>query len=1154
MKSVKRSLALFLAVLLTVSGIPAFGDTVAAQEEAKEEIYFNTGSLEVKVVEESELEDSYDCTVLTDIFDENGNYTINIPEPNPFFPYEVQFTFNGEKWNEWFMSPDDSVEIGGHIFTVSAYMDGTQATQITLEVGGKEVVVYPEAKEFTNDPEGGIATMSLLPLEEKRLTVDLTAYNPLELTMVKVKTLLQGENVADNATVAWTQYYGNDFDIIGVEDSVNLKRDSSLQLIVGDGDQLNPDNVRYIIEARTSDSMNWLVPVLYSQTISESGNIVRNNVEILDKYTYYSSYYSPVLQCVGAAYEDVADKDSYVSFAPLNNEIGSYVKVFAGNYQSAEEAQVADDLTESFFCTDMEQNNAGLKMDSSMYVTIVAYSAEGEVVGCLPIRVSLQTHKASSRISFGYLYDKRIENDRVIFSDITTTVSTSYGSGNNIRTYKLYDEYSLSGIYYTYLNYYNNDIIANNEITAVFQGNYRSISEAVTAGAENIKDEITSSNRYVVDFSKEVYFTIFIGQDGEEGQKIYHYQLKTEESGISEHASGLHGGTAVSFTGLNGEGGKNIAVHKSSDNNDSYGAFKILLVGEDTDLTNIAPEFRTSTGVNLYAVGSSSPEVSGENYHDFSNGPIQYTAAAENGSDSENYWLYIVKPSSVTGVKQLYISSLADSSAVTTEKDGVIYTTREIMLDSLHSNDLHNILLTNIGTDELSNLSVELTSEVVELDDYWTLHGKFGLSGFNTIERSTSYGELPNFAKIVLKKKEGIEDGTDVSGTLTIKSGDTTLIVMNLTGTVGNPSIVTSEIPGAVKYVPYGTMIQNSNKYSWNKVSYELYAGALPEGMVIKPNGELYGVPKEEGEFTFTVRMTNSYTSFSSDIKTFTLNVAENTDENVDNATDTGYELKERIIDVGSADRYLIVSSGIFPEFQDIYLDGIKLQEGEDYEAESGSTRITIKGQTLENAGEGTHTLGMEFRETDSNELKRAAQNYTFDGNVGDDDQNSDSNIGSDSQENIYNNSIDYQNADEYSNAIYRITYLGNGSVYVSGTHRIAKAYDISLNDENAQFPITIVMKVPSGMDITKTKILHLNSQNGVDETFYYGKGFTYNPADNTVTFTVTHLSKFIFVEMADSPLTADHTPLGLYLVLMALSIGSVVFITLLNKKKKYFE
>ena len=286
-----------------------------------------------------------------------------------------------------------------------------------------------------------------------------------------------------------------------------------------------------------------------------------------------------------------------------------------------------------------------------------------------------------------------------------------------------------------------------------------------------------------------------------------------------------------------------------------------------------------------------------------------------------------------------------------------------------------------MGTEAISALSVDLVSDSVELDKYWTLSGDYDLSGCTTLKTTASHGELPNLAKIRIKAKDGITGTAD--GVLTIKSGNKTLMILTLTGSVGDPSIITKEIPQAVKYVPYGTMIQNSNKYSWNTVSYRLVSGKLPAGMEIKANGEIYGVPRETGEFTFTVMMENGYNNFASSTMTYTLTVLENTDPNVESATDTGYDLTERIQNVtpDSTSDQTLVSQGIYAEFVDVYLDGVKLVKDVDYTAESGSTRITIRSQTLKASNKsGTHTLGIEFRTQDTDTLKRAAQNYQVEG------------------------------------------------------------------------------------------------------------------------------------------------------------------------------
>ena len=203
-----------------------------------------------------------------------------------------------------------------------------------------------------------------------------------------------------------------------------------------------------------------------------------------------------------------------------------------------------------------------------------------------------------------------------------------------------------------------------------------------------------------------------------------------------------------------------------------------------------------------------------------------------------------------------------------------------------------------------------------------------------------------------------------------------------------NSSIAAMEIPKAMKYVPYSYIIQNSNQLSRNTPNYQLKSGSLPEGINIKSDGELYGVPEETGTFTFTVKMDNnaddSNNTLSLSEQTFTLQVIDNTNTNIESMTDPGYELIERVpnltqdIDTDQT----MVSKGDYEEFVNLFLDGVKLEREVDYTAESGSTRITIKNQTLKRFNTpGTHTLAMEFRTKRTNILRWAAQNYVVSGN-----------------------------------------------------------------------------------------------------------------------------------------------------------------------------
>lgn len=962
-----------------------------------DEIVFNTGNGNVTIAQSSVS--GNDCA--DDYFEEDGSYTIQT-ELNAFFPYEVQFTYNGEVSRQWFMTPDSSLEIGGHTFYVNAVSDGTMVTQMSLEVGGDTIVVYPEEKEFSDGM--AIAPFSLLPIKEVSLgMVDLSGYTPVELTQVSVKALL-GSNVADGDKIAWKIGYSDrdDYTVSQSGDridlSVNTYYSSSmrLEMVVGSGDQLDADAVRYSLSARITASEKWLIPTIYMQ--NEQG--IRTALSTVEDDTrYYDDKKDDREMRIYAATSEVGTVNSaYVSLG-VNPGIytGNYhLRAFEGNHASAAEAMAAAEITDRIFCGDMTQANAGYLVQryTDTWITVVSYDDSGNVTGCLPFYLYLSTRGYS--LSWYSLYMKNSNGN--LTSGLVQTSHSQYEDGCSYRIYTLYKGYAANGTYYQRFDFSKDGVDSPESVAGAYLGLYNSLAEAAAAGATDIKAQLFGTEGYAADYSNGVYMTIIVGADGTPEQMVWKYCIKTEEGTVSPSPS-MSSGSQVTFYRFKTEDGTYIPCYQVSDSDDSYGEYNYLtvLVGKDvTDaqLSHLAPEFSVSYGAKLYAAGSSTEEISEVSFHDFTN-TVQYTVSAENGKNAKNYWVQVVR--AADGAGQLYINSLADADAETQLKDGVIYSTREVMLDGYHYN-VHDILFANMGTEAVKKLSVELVSDTVQLNDYWTLKGEEDLLGFVDTEgyqptadgsqgNSSNYGELWNLAKVRLTAKKGVAAGTDVSGTLTVKSEGKTLMVLTLTGTVGNPSITTTEIPEAVRYVPYGTMIQNSNKYSWNQVSYELYSGSLPAGMTVKPNGELYGVPREAGQFTFTVRMTNSYSSFGDSSKTYTMVVKENTDANVDAATDSGYDLTQRVQYEysASAGDQLMVSQGVYGEFEDLYLDGVKLTDGVDYTSESGSTRITIYAQTLtNNLADGTHTLGIEFR-TQADTLKRAAQNYVIgDVNSGD--------------------------------------------------------------------------------------------------------------------------------------------------------------------------
>lgn len=601
-----------------------------------------------------------------------------------------------------------------------------------------------------------------------------------------------------------------------------------------------------------------------------------------------------------------------------------------------------------------------------------------------------------------------VEYDTVNQGDVTSTYGDIYSLTDGVECHT----------YYSYLEfpaddpmYWGVDVLESGTegvgflVRSAYVGNFDSEAQAQQAGAANIRDQIAAESgkdRYKADFSKGVDFTIFTyGSD-----TPHKFRIK-----VVDGEKSLFGDSSdVTFTGLIGRNGEVPSWHVTHNEDDSYaeGNYVTFFVDSSTDLTCLAPTFKLKDGLRLYRTGSSSAIAPGKDFVDFSKGAVEYSSSSQSGVKSTNYWIQVLK---VEDGQHLYVTSLLDENANTHVENGVTYSTRETIFDEGHKN-VHDIFVANIGTQDIPNLKAELTdSEALELDEFYTLTGNSTLPGFTKLAEKKYTGiyaeteeelkledeketRAANFARVKLRLKDGHSADEKISGTLTFKSGDTTLLVLTLTGTVGNPRLVTKDIPQAVKYVPYGTILQNTNKYSNNIIRYKITDGALPDGMVLHRNGEIYGVPKEAGTFTFTITMSNSRLGFADSKQEYTLTVLDNTDENVDNATDEDYTLLDRIPQTIPDDKEAeLRSEGELETYRYVYLDGEKLEEGTDYDAEKGSTRITLKSETLKKAGEGKHTIGVEFREDkaasvnkDDGDLKKAAQNFTIEKTKKDDD------------------------------------------------------------------------------------------------------------------------------------------------------------------------
>lgn len=402
--------------------------------------------------------------------------------------------------------------------------------------------------------------------------------------------------------------------------------------------------------------------------------------------------------------------------------------------------------------------------------------------------------------------------------------------------------------------------------------------------------------------------------------------------------------------------------------------YQTLFVSDSaTDLANLIPIFENSANTEIYILGQvQQQQISGETPQDFSKGSVIYTAIQYLSADkapyntfSRNYTVAFAKKESGS---KLFVNGPKR---------------REIFLTDYFQNQ-HDILIANVGDAQLTGIKAELQDAVnVKLDDSRPVES--ALAAFDRVpgEGQEALDVMANFGKVRL-----VADGEgEISGTLKITADGQEPVYIVLTGYSSNPRITTTTTELnmddviRVKYVPYSYTVETNNQYEWNRVTFSVVDGELAKGLQMYPaTGEIYGVPLETGEFNVMVKATFSRPEFLPSYAQLTLIVKDNTDGNVNTATDSGYDLVQRvqdiILDTSGSDSQTLVSLGEYAEFQAVYLDGEKLAEGQDYASEAGSTRITIRTQTLADKGVGSHTLGIEFRTQDTSTLKRAAQNY----------------------------------------------------------------------------------------------------------------------------------------------------------------------------------
>lgn len=1017
MDRLKKVTALLLVIVMCIHAVPVPAAAKKARE-AEDEVRFNTGSYEYRMTHKKNMDamlesftDKYGASVMEPekyqgnweaeeeadelrhyaVYDElNGDYEI-VVEENAFFPYEVQFSYGGKTFCEWFMENGDSVTVGGHNFRVTSYADGKAITKMSIKVGGDTVRLYPEEKVFTNDENSLIQGASLLPLKEMRLSVPRQNYTPIELTRVTLEDVFQGETKLPKSTsIMWRKWSGytlmNDYKAGSLQDVFDLF-DRSLEVFIGESDQLAADSIRYIVQpVSESFRSDWLQSNVYMDN--------NDKTEITSKCGYSEyKHLGDGEKSISVNFTAPKKGGTYFLTLSLNPDcfeidklMFSELKVFEGK---CTEDTLGTEITEKIWENSKNGSGSGYMIEPEVsanhWITLVSYK-DGTVTGCLPLELWVFDEFFSGIERKELMKDTEDGDVQVNYS-----LYTHWNEDVLECTYRLFDD-PLDGKYKLSFDYYKKDdgqLDNNSDEFYAYRGIYDSIKAAQNAGAEDVKKTLFGDG-YQDDYSGDgIGFSIFIGEDGDAEQEKYYYKFKTDRYIESED---LNSNTYVFFSSIETKDGTDVPFYKlypqdhDSYDGQNYTFFVSNKAGrpeQDVDLSALVVRYRLADGAKMYVNGELEDSQKSRPI-DFSSKTVQFTVASEDGMNQTNYFVRAFKAGTQADghPAELYITSL-DHDKSQTKRGEIVESTRELFLDSYH-NDLHDILIANVGYTSMSALRAELKSDSIVMDDYWKLNGRYDLAGFTTIERTESIGLLPNLAKVRLKAKEGDLAPKDYGdlGTLTFTaqeaSGQKTKMVLKLTGVVGDPRMTMTKIKNPTKYVPYGIMITNSNTYEWNSPRYEMESGRLPKGMKLLPNGELYGVPMETGTFDITIKMNNSG-KLKPDTRSFRFEVLDNSDENVANAEDNGYELKKKISginDTTDSGDYLIESKGVFDEFVDLYIDGVKLKLHDDYEAESGSTRITIISKSLPKS-EGVHTIGVEFRKNKNQRVvNAAAQNY----------------------------------------------------------------------------------------------------------------------------------------------------------------------------------
>ena len=244
----------------------------AGSREEWEQIEVETGNDALKTAQILCAEDSsisynlgYKEVYLYDSDFKNNAYVIPL-EYGPFFPYEIQFTVNGEARTEWFMDENDSVTINDYTFRVG--FAGT-ARSLAFVMDGERVIAYPWEKDFVDSARSQIRYAQKDNYHKTDLNVNLfgTLWN--ERKKVSIEPLPGNPDVwkaagfYSNSEDSYESFsiHNDHYEYMGdnLELNLRLTDPGELILVIGSGYLGNPENIWYTV--------NFDLPYSYPRSV-----------------------------------------------------------------------------------------------------------------------------------------------------------------------------------------------------------------------------------------------------------------------------------------------------------------------------------------------------------------------------------------------------------------------------------------------------------------------------------------------------------------------------------------------------------------------------------------------------------------------------------------------------------------------------------------------------------------------------------------------------------------------------------------------------------------------------------------------------------------------------------------------------------------------